>query len=57
MAAGGGMELLTAWATGEHTGCDGRWVGIPWVAVVGLEPAMKWVNRALTALFAGTETE
>ena len=58
--AGGGMGLPTAWATGEHTGWDGGadiWVGTAWVAAVGPEPAMKWVSRALTALFAGTETE
>lgn len=66
--AGGGMGVPMVWtmgvpmvwATGVHTGWDGEadiWVGTAWVAAVGLEPAMKWVSRALTALFAGTETE
>lgn len=57
MAAGGGMGLPTVLATGEHTGWVCRWVGTAWAAAVGLGPAMKWVSRALTALFAGTETE
>lgn len=55
-----GMGLPMVWATGVHTGWDGGadiWVGTAWVAAVGPEPAMKWVSRALTALFAGTETE
>jgi len=58
--AGGGMGVPTAWTTGEHTVCDGGadiWVGTAWPAAVGPEPAMMWVSRALTALFAGTETE